>query len=191
MTQTLSRNFLQVRQLEFKQATKVLQRKRLRLGPALLAYEGGFLSIESGEVTVVMHAEGEWHGRATFSQQVLQALAIVPPEQYPIPISYADGHLLIGNMTISCQWQLQSAAFLENLTNPSLIDLLALDRSAPRAGMKVSELGKLISNAKAKAERRICDAAAKLQELEVTEAEIRALVERRIEMRFRRGGEGS
>jgi len=66
MTQTLSRNFLQVRQFEFKQATKVLQRKRLRLGPALLAYEGGFLSIESGEVTVVMHAEGEWHGRATF-----------------------------------------------------------------------------------------------------------------------------
>lgn len=126
MTQSLSRNFLQVRQCEFKQATKILQRKRIRLGPSLLAYEGGFLSIESGEITVVMHAEGEWHGRATFSETVLRALALVPPEQDPIFIQYADGHLLIANMTIPCQWQPLSKAFLENLTNPSLIDLLAV-----------------------------------------------------------------
>ena len=52
-------NLLQVSLKEFKRGTKVFQRKRLRLGSVLLAYENGFLSIESGEVTTVMNAVGE------------------------------------------------------------------------------------------------------------------------------------
>jgi len=55
----LLNNLLQVSLKEFKRGTKVFQRKRLRLGSVLLAYENGFLSIESGEVTTVMNAVGE------------------------------------------------------------------------------------------------------------------------------------
>ena len=77
-------NALQVSLKEFILATKVFQRKRLKLGPVLLAYESGFLSIESGETTAVMNATGEWHGRAMFSPEILRALAMVPPAQDPV-----------------------------------------------------------------------------------------------------------
>lgn len=182
--QSTARNALQVSLKEFKLATKPFTRKRLQLGPVLLAYEGRFLSIESGEVTVVMHAEGEWHGRAMFSPQVLRALAMVPPACDPIPISYADGHLLIGSMTITCEWRIVGQAFLQDLENPSIIDLLALESTLPRAEIKGTELGKRVQSARQKAERRIKNAAAQLADLEIEEAEIRRLVSARVARRL-------
>lgn len=183
--QTTARNFLQVSLKEFKLATKVFTRKRLQLGPVLLAYEGRFLSIESGEVTVVMHAEGEWHGRALFSPQVMRALAMVPPACDPIPISYADGHLLVGSMTIACDWRIVGQAFIHDLENPTIIDLLALESTLPRAEIKGTELGKRVQSARQKAERRIKNAAAQLADMEIGEVDIRALVAARIAQRIR------
>jgi hypothetical protein len=186
-TQSLSRNFLSVPLAEFRHATKVFGRRGTRLGQVLLAFEGGFLTIESGEATAVMRAEGEWHGRATFSPEILRALAKVPPAQDPIPVSYADGHLLIGGMTIPCFWQRTSREFLFNLENPSLLDLLALGRTLPRADIIGSELGKQIRNAQARAARRIRSAATLLAVFEVPESAVRELVEARIASRLERG----
>lgn len=183
-TQSLSRNFLSVPLAEFRTATKVFARRGTRLGQALLAFEGGYLSIESGETTAVMRAEGEWHGRATFSPEILRALAKVPPAQDPIPFSYADGHLLIGSMTIPCFWQRTSRDFLFNLENPSLLDLLALGRTLPRADIGGSELGKQIRNAQARATRRIRSAATLLAVFDVPESAVRELVEVRIASRL-------
>lgn len=92
--QSRARNFLELPLVEFKRAMKVFTPKRLKLGPALLAFDGTFLSIESAHVTAVMRASGEWHGQATFSAEILRAVATVPPAQNPVPIAYADGHLL-------------------------------------------------------------------------------------------------
>jgi len=178
--QSVAHNLLQIPLAEFKRATKVFTPKRRKLGPALLAFDGTFLSIESGDVAAVMRASGEWHGRATFSAEILRAVATVPPLQNPVPIAYADGHLLIGSMTIPCQWQLISQALIEDLENPSLMDLLALERTLPRDEMKGSALGKRIVGAVRDAEQRIHRAAAQLAELEVTENEIRGLVEAKI-----------
>ena len=72
---------------EFKTTTKIFTRRGVKLGKALLAYEGRFLSIESGDCTAVMHATGNWQGRATFSPTILQALVSVPPALDPIPIA--------------------------------------------------------------------------------------------------------
>lgn len=177
-------NLLQVPLTEFRRAAKVFQRKRLRLGPVLLAYENEFLSIESGEVTTVMNAVGEWHGRAIFSPEVMRAIAMVPPLQDPVQISYDGTHLLIGNMKVICQWYSISQTFIENLENPSIIDLLAMSISLPRHEVKGSELGKTIRSAHEKAERRIANAAKQLQDLEITEVEIRSLVEARIASRL-------
>ncbi len=177
-------NSLQVSIKEFKRGTKIFQRKRLRLGHVLLAYESGFLSIESGEVTTVMNAVGEWHGRAMFSPEILRALAMFPPLQDPVKISYDDGHLFVGSMKIICQWNTVSQAFIEDLENPSLIDLLALKETVPRSEIGGSSLGKQIRSAHEKAERRIMNAAKQLQDLEITEAEIRSLVFSRIATRL-------
>lgn len=182
--QSLTRNFLKIPLAEFKRATKVFTPKRRKLGPALLAFESGFLSIESGEVTAVMHAAGEWHGRATFPAEILRAIATVPPAHDPLPISYADGHLLIGNMTIACQWQVLSQTLIHDLENPSLMDLLALERNLPRSEMKSTPLGHRIVGAVQRVEQHIKKAAAQLADLEVTEDEIRSLVEAKINARL-------
>lgn len=178
------RNFLEVDAAEFKFATRIFCGKRLKLGPVLLAYEGDFLSIESGDVTAVMRATGEWHGRAIFSPEILRALAMVPPAQNPITITYAEGHLRVSNMTIACQWNCLSQAFIHDLQNPSLLDLLALERTIPRAEIAGNELSRKIRSARLKLERRLKNAASQLEEFEVTEAELRDIVETRIMSRL-------
>ena len=165
---------------EFKAALKPFARKGVKLGRVMVAFEGGFLSIESGDVVCVMRASGSWEGRATFKPSVLQALAKVPPVVNPIPLAYADGHLLLAGMTIPCEWQSTAKALVNDLLNPSIPELLALARTIPRAEIRGTELGKKISSATGVAEKRIKNAAKQLQELGVTEVEIRELVDRQV-----------
>lgn len=186
-TQSLATNFLQLSLAEFKHATKVFTPKRLKLGPALLAFENGYLSIESGEVTAVMRAEGQWHGRATFSPQALRAIATVPPNQDPLTISYADGHVLIATMTIACEWHPVAEALIRSLENPSLFDLLVIERTLPRSEIKSTELGRCVTDAAKDAEKKIRKAASQLAELHVTEAELLALVDSKIKARLEQG----
>lgn len=54
-------NRLTIAQTEFKSAMNLFARKNVKLGPVLLAYEGGFLSVESGEVVAVIRAAGSWY----------------------------------------------------------------------------------------------------------------------------------
>jgi hypothetical protein len=115
---------------------------------------------------------------------VLRAVATFPPSQDPITVSYAEGHLLIGTMTIPCQWESPSQQLIQVLTNPDLVDLLALGKSMNRAEFLGSGLGKSIRSAQDKAERRIKNAAAQLADLDISEAEIRALVDSRISDRL-------
>ena len=156
----------------------------MKLGPVLLSFENGFLFIESGDITKVTRADGEWHGRATFSPEILRALATVPPSQDPIPISYADGHLLIGSMTVMCDWTRVSKPLVQDLVNLGLVDMLALARTMSRHEIIGTPLGRKTRGAVEKAERRIKNAARQLADLEVTEAEIRNFVEARIAMRL-------
>lgn len=176
-------NLITVSLKEFKLATKVFTRKRINLGPVMMAFEGGFLSFESGPVTAVMHAQGQWHGRAIFSPEIMRALATVPPPIDPVPISYANGHLLIGHLNIICDWSLPSKTTIHDLENPSIIDLLALERSIHRSEYKGGALGKKIQSAQQKTELRIKKAMSYLSDLEIEESQIRALVEERIALR--------
>lgn len=187
INQSRATNFLQIPLAEFKRATKVFTPKRLKLGPALLAFESGFLSIESGEVTAVMHAAGEWHGRAVFSPQTLRAIATVPPNQDPLTISYAEGHLLVASMTIACEWHPVSENLIQNLESPSLFDLLVMERTLPRAEIKSTELGRRVTAAAKDAEKRIRKAVSQLADLHVTEAELLALVDSKIKGRLKQG----
>ncbi len=177
-------NCLQVSRSEFVSATKAFARKQAKLDRALLAYDGTFLSIESGEIAAVMRSAGEWHGQAAFSPTILRALATVPPAQDPITISYADGHLMIGSMAIACDWRRTSQSTINNIENPSLLDLVALERTMTRGELAGTELGRRIRSAQQKMERRLKNAAVQLEELEITENDLRALVERRLSTRL-------
>src|ERR1035437_1618974 len=178
-------NLLQVALREFKSAIKPFSAKRRKLTEVLLAFEAGFLSIESGELHVVMRAEGSWQGRAHFSPEILRALATVPPSQNPVTISYAEGHLLVGGMTIPCSWSEAYDDTIEEAVNPSIIDFLAMDRTAARSRVGSTGLGNKIRAAKEKVERRIKRAMRELGDLEISEREIRALVEAKVLARIR------
>lgn len=171
---------LTIEPAEFKAALKPFARKGVKLGQVVVAFEGGFLSVESGDIVCVMRASGSWYGRALFKPSVLQALAKVPPVTNPIPLAYADGHLLLAGLTIPCEWQSTAKALVSDLLNPSLPELLALARTMPRAEIRATELGKQVAGALAASERRIKNAAKQLQEFGVTEAEIRELVEAKV-----------
>lgn len=179
------KNFLTVVQPEFKDVLKIFRPKSVQKGPVLMSYEGGFLSIESGGSTAVMRAEGEWHGRATFRPEILQALAHVPPTMNPIPISYAENHVLIGSLTIPCLWELQGSSMIYELENPSLLDLVVLERFIPRAELHATERGKQIKSAVRTMERRVANAQKSLLDFGVTEADLKGLVEQKIECRIK------
>jgi hypothetical protein len=87
-------------------------------------------------------------------------------------------------MTIPSQWESPSKQLIQVLTNPDLVDLLALGKSISRAEYLGSGLGKKIRGAQEKAERRIKSAAAQLADLGITETEIRTLVESRVAERL-------
>lgn len=177
------KNFLQLPLADFKDALKTFKGKFRDLGDVLLAYESGFLSIESGGVKAVMHAQGEWGGRAYFSSTVLKALVSYPPSNDPVVISYADGRLLVGGLTIKCEWSSSKKLDHPHPNDSDIIGLLALEHTAPRAQVNGPDLGKKIRNAKLKAERRIKKAAEYLQELGVSEYELRSIVGRKIQDR--------
>jgi len=95
------KNVLEVSRGEFARAVKSFRLRSLS-DAALLAFENGFLSVESGEQLVTMRATGEWHGRAWTSSNLLKALAAAPPLEDPVVIVYTDGKLRIGSTTIGC-----------------------------------------------------------------------------------------
>ena len=179
-----NRNLLHVALGEFKLATKVFTRKRQFLGRVLMAYEGGFLSFESGSVTAVMRAEGEWQGRASFAPEVLRALSAVPPNMSRVPIAYAEGHLLVGGLTISCGWWLPRQHLAQHIAKPCMLDLLAIGRTMPRAEIQGTDLGRRVRSAVVKADHCIKSAVAQLVDLNISEAEILTLVEARIKARI-------
>ena len=178
------KNLLYVVQPEFADALKIFKKGGLKKGGALMCFEGGFLSIESGDRTAVMRAEGEWHGRATFRSQILQALAVVPPVVNPISISYADSHLLIGGMNVPCTWVLQGQSMIDSLENPSLLDLLVLEKVIPRAELGSTARGKQVVSAVRTLEGRITAASKALEDFGVTEDEVQELTDRKIRERI-------
>lgn len=179
---------------DFSAGLKPFQSRKRMFGTVLLAFEGGFLSLETDAIKTVMRASGQWHGRARFSAEILRALALVPPTGNPVIMSYAQGHLLIGNMTIACTWidvRKESIAIdVEAACSPGIIDVLAMDRTARRVDANRAEMRQQIRSAKEKMARRIKNAVEQLSDLGISEAEIRALVESKIVARIEsEGGE--
>lgn len=178
------KNELSVALDDFKLSIGPFAKKKKKLGKALLCYSGKYLSIESGNAKVVMNAEGSWHGRATFAPEILKALAEIPPVADPLVFTYEDGFLRIGTMKISCQWEAESAVFIKNLQQPSLVDLLAMEATMPRVELGSTELGKKIMDARITAGRKIRTALMQLEDLEITEEDIRRLLDEKIARRI-------
>lgn len=172
---------------DFIAATKVLKKRKWKLDEACLAFEGGFLSIEAGDVGIVMHAEGEWSGRCYFEPAVLVALAQMPPTTGPVHFAFADDRLFIGSIMIHARWVPSRTAAKDLLESPTLLELLAIAEIAPRSQAMHPQLRQKIRAAKAQVKRRIAGAVKKLDGLGITEQDLQALLKTKIDEHCRVG----
>lgn len=182
------KNRLEVARLDFVSAFKTFSKVDLR-SDALLSFEGGFLSVEAGDRAAVVHADGEWQGRARFSTNVLRALAKVPPAEDPVVIELVEGRVRIGTMLIGCRWETVSARFIQELKNPDYLDLIAMDRTLSRAEIRSKRLDRQIRTAQATLAGRVAKAAKLLEVADIEEGDLWRLVEQNIKLRMELSGE--
>jgi hypothetical protein len=162
--------------------------RRLKKVPdALLAFNNGMLSFEAGEDVAVVHADGEWHGRAWVNAYYLGLLHKVAPREDPVVISYADGKLHISTLSLGCEWEVVSARMIARVENPSVLDLLAMDRTVPRAEIHGTDLGKRIAQAKSTAGNSVTRAAKLLEKVGISADDLWAMVEAQIKARMSPG----
>lgn len=163
-------------------------RRRQQSSPeALIAFNGGFLSFEAGELVAAVHAEGEWHGRGSISARMLGILALAPPGEDPVPIIYSDGRLQISTVSMRCAWEQDGAQLVRRVEDPGPLDLLAMDRTVSRAEVHGTDLGKRITAAKRRVGGAITRASKLLADLEITKSELLEMVEARIRARLHDG----
>lgn len=179
-------NRLEIDRHEFAHAMKTFNVRSLPRS-AMLAFEGGFLSIEAGNALVTMRADGQWQGRARFSANLLKALALVPPKENPVVILYEGERLHIGTLAVPCKWQVVSKAFIKDVTRPSPLDLVAMDQTLPRSEIHGTGLAKRIAQARLSLAANVQQAAKLLKDAEITEQDLFDLLEQRIRQRFGRG----
>jgi hypothetical protein len=179
-------NELLVDRADFCRAMRIFRdyTNHKRCPDAMLAFEGRFLSFEVGEDIAVIGASGIWNGRAFFKAYVLAALHHAPPNGDTITLRCNGERVQIAGLSVACRWESASAPFVAQATEPSLIDLLAMGRTANRSEIRGSELGKKVLEAKRSAGGIVKRAARSLARLGIDEAELWALVEMRIQQRI-------
>lgn len=177
----MQRNFLQIPRKDFVRESKAFSRRGLRLGShAHFSLENGKLEIECGSVKISLPAQGEWQGIARTSWTVIRSVMGAPPLNDPIPISYAENTLMIGSMSMQCRWSARDQPSVENIDNPTLLDLIALDRLLSLDEAKLRGVEQQVRQARLQYRRRLAKAAEQLEPLGVTESELRVLVESKI-----------
>jgi hypothetical protein len=174
------KNILTLSLAEFKSAMTVFAKGKITDKLALIAFDGKYLSIEIGSKAAVMVAEGEWHGRATFSAQLIRALALNPPVTDTVKISYQDRKLSFAGIQISCSWVIASKQSVRKLTNPTLLDLLAIERTVERHELGKTELGRKCSAALRQKEKSVEGALKHLSIFGVSEEQIRSLIDKNV-----------
>ena len=194
MSETLKQpNELRVTLPDFKRALKFFRRyDKGNPGPeALISCDGGYMAVEVEGQAIVIHADGEWNGRAIIGSRYLAALHYSPPLENPVVIRYAEDRLRVSTLSIPCRWSKVSDTFIRRTENPSMLDLLAFDRAMPRAEIYSTGIAGRIIFAKKEAPKLTKKAARMLAPLGISEGELVALVERHIQARLDQDKGGS
>lgn len=179
----MTTNELRTTRAYLNQATKffVHYEKAKRVPDAMISFNGGFLLFEAEGEAAVIRAEGEWNGRAWISASYLAALYRAPPTEKEVVIRYADGRLRISTLSIKCRWENVSDKFIARSENPTLIDLLAFDRTMHRDEIFFAGLAGRIVFALQEKDKLINKAAKVLASLGVSAADLAALVDLRVQ----------
>ena len=192
-TMRMQNNLLTVDLKEFNNAMKTFKvgisrknaKKKPIIPPAVLSYCDGILTIESDDKLVNIHAKGEWHGKAEFSNTIVKALAMVPLSTDPLVIKYIGEKLFIGSTSITCKWSLLSKGMIDQLGNPSVIDVFAMWRTLPAHQAHsdgIASKYKIMHQAMLKETEKI---AKKLNAYEITQEDLINVIEMKIEAKVK------
>ncbi|MBA3696424.1 MAG: hypothetical protein H0W85_06620 [Methylotenera sp.] len=189
----MQNNLLTVGLKEFSYAMKTFKvgiprknaKKKPIIPPAVLSYSDGILTIESNDKLVNIHAKGEWHGKAEFSNTIVNALAMVPLSTDPLVIKYTGEKLIIGSTSITCKWSLLSKGMIDKLSNPSVIDVFAMWRTLPAHQAHSDGIAgkyKTMHQSMLKETEKV---AKKLSVYEITQEDLIYLIETKIEAKMK------
>lgn len=185
-------NKLTINLIEFKNGIKIFKvksparinaKKRVQI-PAVISFNDGFMSIDCNEKVAVMRAVGEWSGKAHFSASIVHAIALVPPNNDPMTVSYNEGKLTIGSISVTCEWMPVSYHLIDMLVNPTLIDIFAMWRTSPSSELHKKDIDKKIISAKEKMLNATASAAKRLENFEITQVDLLNLIEEKIKTRI-------
>jgi len=175
----------------FKQAMKFFVRfeKEKRPPDAMISFSDGYLVFEAEGEAAVIRAEGEWNGRAWISTLYLAAFYRAPPVEKEVVILYDDGRLRISTLSIKCRWETLSQNFIKRVEQPELIDLVAFDRTMPRAEIYAAGLAGRVLFAQKEKTKLIKRAAKTLEPFGISEGDIAELVDIRVQQHIDQAGE--
>jgi len=154
---------------------------------ASFAFDGSFLSVDALDSTFAARAKGAWPGFATCSASVVLALAQAPPASAEIELGYADGRLRFGTLAVAAEWTPVSGELLALPAAPDWVEALSLKYRVHRARLLQSGRLAEVAAAEKQLAATIAKAAKSLAPLGVGEADVRRLVERILEERWRAG----
>lgn len=190
------KNTLEVSLKELTHAMKVFRvgvrknakKRPLTKEPAIIGFREGFLSIDGDDKVAVMRASGDWQGKAEFSFSIVDALSLFPPTTDPVIISYDEDHgkLYIGQTVTPCTWQSSIKSVIGKIENPSAIDLFAMWKTQPASELNATGIKTQLSKARAKMKKDVASVAKKLADYGVSEQEISALIEKKIQEKVKK-----
>ncbi len=172
--------------VHFRQGVKLFGgRYKVRASDtALFAFDGTFLTVEALDRVFAAAATGTWPGVAKVSATFVIAMAKAPPADVELRLSYADGRLRLGTLSIDCDWQPVSDTLLELPASPDWIEALSLKYRATRARIVAAGLKQSIGDAEQKLAALVRKTAKPLAPLGVSERDLNELIERRLVSRW-------
>lgn len=156
-------------------------RKVRKTDRALFSFDTSFLLVEAFDRSFIARAEGEWPGVAATSATLVQALAAAPPAGDDVCLTCDEGgKLRIGSLSVPASWTPSSTSLVVTAAVPDWIADLMLKYRLPRARVVQEGLAPRITAAERELDRLVRACARKLAPLHVTDADLHALVERRL-----------
>ena len=115
----------------------------------------------------------------------MQALAKAPPVEDPVILTCDGEHLRFGPLKVACKWQPVSSTVLAQPRQAEWMEGLALKYTMPRGRIIAEGRGAEVRAAERKLDALLRRVAKSLAPMGVTAEDIEALVERRLEERYR------
>ncbi len=151
---------------------------------AILGFDGSYFTIEARDTFAIARAVGAWPGNANVSASLLVALCAAPPAEDSIVVTRDGEHLQFGPVKLSCHWQPVSRQLLKLPPAADWIRGLALSYTQPRGVLVQQGLVREVEASKRKLSTVVAKAAKSLAPLGITEGDVQAFVERRLEEQY-------